>query len=140
MKNSIVFLLVFITNHVIAQNISLSGDKILKGKTTYAIFKKSKTKPVRYFINSVDGKPLVEVHYSHLDLKNKPLYVVTFLQDHHQAMIARQAGFPGSFIKDVVKYNLITNGSLVNTNSEAQFINAHGMPMGYADVDQLIEY
>jgi hypothetical protein len=140
MKNLFIIVLLFIANNILAQNVSLKKDTIFKGKTVYGMFKKSKAKPVRYFINFIDGNALMDIHCSHLDVKGKPLYVVTFLNDHKQAMITKQPGFPTSFIKEVVKYNLVNNGSSVDPGPETQFINAHPMPIGYADVDQLIEY
>lgn len=133
-------ILLFIANNLLAQNVSIKKDTIFKGKAAYALFKKSKTGPVHYFINSVDGKELMEAHYSHLDDKGKPLFVVTFLNDHQQAMVIKQPGFPASFIKEIVRYDLINNGSSIDPQRELRFINAHHVPMGYADVDQLIEY
>ena len=81
----------------------------------------------------------MEIHYSHLNAKDKLLYVVTFLNDHNQAMISKEPDFPLSFVKQVIKEHLINSGS-VNSQSELQFINTHSLPMGYTDVAEIINY
>ncbi len=141
MKNSLLFIaLLFIAQNTFAQNVHLKKDTIINGKNAYAIFKKGNSKPLRYFICSLEGKELAEAHYSRINDKGRQLYVLTFLNDHKQAMINKQADFPLSFIKEIVKCNLIDNGLAINNQSELQFIATHSLPEGYTDIDQLIEY
>jgi len=141
MKNRLLFIaLVFTSYSTLAQNVSLKKDTILSGKKAYAIFKKNNSTPSRYFIYSLAGKELMEIHYGHINEKEKPLYIITFSNDHKQAMIGKQPGFPKSLILEIVKYNLIDNGLAINDRSELQFIKAHSLPDGYTDLDQLIEY
>ena len=131
--------LVSIATGSFAQDVTIRNDTIFTGKTAYAILRKSTSKPVRCRIYAIDGKELMEAHYSHLNTGSKPLYVVTFLNDYKQAMVTGHADFPKSFATDIVKNHLIHNNT-VDLASEQQFINIHALPLGYTDVNEIIDY
>jgi hypothetical protein len=121
------------------QTVTLKKDTIYCNKAPYAIFKKAKTQP-RYFVCDLKGAELMEVHNGRVALGGQPGYVVNFLNDMRQAMIAKDAHFPMSFIRQVVAANLITNSASINANAQTAFIAAHPLPDGYTDVEQLIEF
>lgn len=140
MKNAILIISAFLIAHIaFAQNVTLKHDTIFTNKTPYALFKKGKAKPLRYFVCDLNGNELMEVHNGRIEIKGQPGYVVNFLNDMKQGMIIKDAHFPMSFINEVVSYHLIARGTIINV-SELQFIVAHPLPDGYTDVEQLIEY
>ena len=135
----LLFVPIFTMLDVTAQNISLRKDTVFKGGTALAILKKKNPNTRSYAILSLTGKELIEIHYSHLNSNGKLLYIVTFMNDHGQAMIAKQPGFPLSFVKEVIKDNLISK-EFVNNEPELQFIKTHSLPMGYTDVAEIRDY
>jgi len=123
-----------------AQQITLKKDTILIGNKPFALLQESKGQFKRYYINSLYGEQLIEMHNSRIEIKGKPAYVVTFLNDHRQAMVVKQNPFPLSLIRELLKYNIMIGGDVIDTRSETLFINTHQLPEGYTDIDQLIEY
>ena len=141
MKNIVLFILSgFFACTIKAQSVVLKNDSVFVNKKLYTLFI-----PVRSSRNvdaffSFTGELLIEAHNGHINVKGKPGYVVTFLNDQQQCMIVKDGRFPLSFIKGVVQYDLIKNGTAVNEERELKFIKDHPMPDGYTDVDRLIEY
>ena len=139
-KIALLICLVSIVACSFAQSVSLKNDTIYANKLPYALLKRVQAKSVGYSVLALDGTRLMELHNAHVDIKAKPAYVVTFLNDKKQGMVVSDAHFPVSFINEVVKYNVISKGASVNEQSELQFLKVHPLPDGYTDVDKLIEY
>lgn len=123
-----------------AQQASLKKDTILVSNKPFALFQKSTGQFKQYYLKSLEGEERIEMHNARIELKGKAALVVTFLNDHRQAMVVRQNPFPLSLIKELLKYNIIINGGVIDTRFETQFINTHQLPEGYTDIEQLIEY
>lgn len=122
-----------------AQKISLKSDTIMAGKTPIGLFRKGKAKPWRYFVCNLNGNELLEIHNGRVDVGGKPGYVVNFLNDMLQGMIVKDAQFPMSFLNNLASFGLIKDGAVVPAN-EQRFIKAYPLPVGYTDVEQLIEF
>ena len=122
-----------------AQNISVKKDTVYAGHEHVALFKKTPRPPFGYFITSLTGNDLITFHYSHVQEKGKPGYVITFVKDGKQGILAQQPGFPASMIAELFKCHLINKGT-VDEKYEAEFLARHPLPKGYTDTDQLIEY
>jgi hypothetical protein len=117
-----------------AQNISFHKDTVLSGNKPYVICKQYHKTPSRYTIYSPDGKQLVELHDGRIDIKGKPGYVLTFLNDRKQCMVAKDTAFPRSLFRQFVQSKVI-DGRAIDPRSEQQFVDAHPLPAGYADVE-----
>ncbi len=135
----LVLLLLFSVDILSAQSVFLKKDTIVAGKTNYALFKKGNTQPLEYFVYNLKGVELLEMHCGRIEINGKPGYVVNFLNDMKQAMITKDAGFPSTFIKEIVSRQLIV-GNMIDKESELKFIAANPLPVGYTDVEQLIEF
>ncbi len=118
-----------------AQDVTLNGETIMSNGTPYAKLKKSNGHPLRYDIYSLSGERLITVHHNKNMIDGNPAYVMTFLNDHEQAIIVNRTSFPNGLIKKIVKYNLIDNGSTVNKTSEAEFVDKFPIPEGYLEVE-----
>lgn len=138
MKPSILLLICLVQN-AMAQTVTLKRDTIFTNKIPYAIWEQGKNKRVGDCITSLTGKRLIEIHSSHINIKNRPGYVVTFSNDRKQAMIIKDAHFPVSFIKEIVKLKMVKDSS-VDVQAEARFIKQHSLPDGYTDVEELIDF
>jgi hypothetical protein len=137
-KEYIFLLLLLIASSSYAQRITIKNDTVIASSAPYAIFKKGDG-PMRYHINGLNQQPLLELHNSHLEIQGKPTYVITFLNDHRQALFTEQKPFPGFFLTEIIKCKLINNGSIEPT-AEKIFISTHPLPDGYTDVEQTINY
>lgn len=136
----IIAIFIFFSGNSFAQKILLKKDTIFSGKTPYALWEQGKKKPVRHFIHGLDGKKLIELHDSRTDIKGKPGYVLTFLDDQKQCMVIKDAAYPVSLFKELTKYNLMCGDTTANREKKQAFIAAHPLPDGYHDVEQFIEY
>lgn len=139
-KMQLPILILFFISPSFAQRVSLKKDTILIGKTPVALLVTGVRKPIGYLINSLSGQELIETHNARIEIKGQPAYVVTFLNDHKQAIVTKQKPFPLALIKELVKYNMIISGNIIDPRSETLFINTHPVPEGYTDIEQLIEY
>ena len=139
MKTNLSIIAILICNLVSAQKVSVKKDTVYAENKPYALFKKSTTLNKRYFVYDLKGVELMELHSGRIELKGRQGYVVNFLNDMKQAMIVKDAQFPGSFLKELVSRKLIAGGA-ISKEAEIKFIAAHPLPDGYTDVEQLIEY
>jgi len=139
MKNSIVLTALLLTVYATAaQNVHLRHDTIFAYGHPYAKFRSGNNKPERYAVHALNGVRLIELHDGRVEVNGKQGYVVTFWGDKRQAMVAKDAGFPFSFIKEMVKHTLVA-GMAINEAHETAFIKAHPMPDGYTDIEQLTD-
>ncbi len=122
------------------QSVSLKKDTIMVNRKPYALFKKTHEQPLKYIVYALGGLDLLEIHAGRVEIKGRPGYVVTFLNNSKQAMITKDSHFPISFFREMVKYDLVKNGASINETRALQFIKAHPMPDGYTDVEQIINY
>ena len=119
-----------------AQDITLNGETIMANGKPYAMLKKSKGHPIRYEIYSLSGERLITVRHNRNMIDGNPAYVMTFMNDHEQAIILNKTTFPAGLIKKVVKYKLIDNGATINKAAEAEFIDKYPVPEGYLEVEE----
>src|ERR1700744_4174412 len=103
MKNALLlFIAVFISAAAVGQRVSLRKDTIYSNGMPCALFRQTAERHVQYLIYSLNGKPVINIHYSHVDKDGKQGYVVTFLNDYKQGMIYRKTGYMPSIIKELV--------------------------------------
>ena len=123
-----------------AQKISIKNDTVFSDDSRIAIFKTEQKQPLRYAISALNGSVLITIHSSRrIEIKGKPSFVVTFLNDSKQAFVIRQSDDDRSIVTEIVKNGVIKSNS-VSEQAEADFIKKHPLPNGYIDPDQLIEY
>ena len=139
LKPTLFLITVFVTVTAMAQKISIRKDTVYAGHEKVALFKKTPRPPFAYFITTLTGDELISFHYSHVQEKGKPGYVINFVNDDKQGMLAQQPGFPTSLVAELYKCHLFKDGA-IDAKSEAAFLVAHPLPKGYTDTDQLIEY
>ena len=123
-----------------AQTYSIKNDTIFVGNKEYALFQLKSKK--QYYIQSVRGENLIEIHYTNEYIKNKPMYVVYFLNDKKKASLAinNHNNISRNIISEIVAYKLINNGISINEDVENKYIGSHPLPTGYTDINELIEY
>ena len=139
-KYLLVLIALLVTNRSFAQKISIKNDTVFSDDTRIAIFKTEQKQPLRYAISSLNGNALITIHSSRrVEIKGKPSFVVTFLNDSKQAFVIRQSDNDRSIVTEIVKNGIIKSNS-VSEQAEADFIKKHPLPNGYIDPDQLIEY
>jgi len=138
-KNLLFFIAMILTVSCFAQSISLKKDVIYADGKAVGICKMTQKQPLKYAINTIEGKALITIHYSRMEIKGVPGYIITFLNDGRQAMITQRAKNAEPFVAEILKNHLMEN-EVVNEPAEALFINNHPLPEGYTDIDKLIEY
>ena len=138
-KNPLFFIAMFLTVSSFAQSISIKKDVIYVDSKAVGNCKMTQKQPLKYAVSTLYGKALITIHYSRMEIKGVPGYIVTFLNDGKQAMIEQRAKTAESFVAEIMKSHLIENEA-VNEQAEAIFINNHPLPEGYTDIDKLIEY
>ena len=140
MKNiALLLVTVLVSSASFAQNVSLKKDTIYLDKTPVALFQRSNSKPVRYFLATLKGARLMELHDARIDVNSKPGIVVAFLSDHRQAMITQGDDFPLSFLKEITRIGFIISGPQIKPTLESEFIKVHPLPAGYIDVEQFMD-
>ena len=138
LKHTLFVITVLATVTAGAQNISIKKDTIYVGHDKLALYKKTPRPPFGYFITALNGDELISFHSSHIQKNGKTSYIITFVADEKQGMLAQRPGFPTSMVADLVKFHLFKNGA-IDAKSEAEFLAHHPLPKGFAEIDQVVE-
>ncbi len=138
-KPTVFIIAVFFATTACAQDISIKKDTIFSGSERIALFKTSTKGPDRYFITTFGGDELIALHRSMVTENGKPGYIVTFVHDDGQGILAKQSGFPLSMVSELCKGNLLKKDGSIDHKSEVEFLIAHPLPKGYTDMDQVVE-
>ena len=99
-----------------AQKVTEKKDTLFAGKTPYGLLKKGNAQPLRYTIYNLKGVEQIELHSGRIEIKGKPGYVVTFLNNQMQAMILKDDQFPKTFLNEVVYRKLIIGNTINKVN------------------------
>ena len=86
-----------------------------------------------FFLQSLTGTPLMEVHPARISIENKPGFIVTFLNDKKQAFFTADKIEVGSLEQLLVQGKLIYNNK-VDIKKEGLYVKRHPFPKGYIDV------
>jgi len=138
LKQTLFIIIVFAGLDAGAQNISIRKDTIYAGHEPLALFKKTPRPPFGYFITTLTRRELISFRSSHTQKKGKPGYVITFVADQKQGILAQQPGFPTSMVAELVKFHLFKNGA-IDAKAEAEFLAHHPLPKGFAHKGQVAE-
>ena len=140
MKNYLpVFLLSLLVTSAFAQKITIKKDTISVNGSKLLLMQTASQQPLKYIVSALDGRQLLTIHYSRLEKKGDPSYIITFTHDGKQALTTKHRKDPEAFIREILNYKLVKN-NLVDEQAEAAFIKTHSFPDGYTDLDKLIEY
>ena len=120
-----------------SQNATIRKDTIMAGSVRYGCLMSQLTAQ-RYLVTSLVGEKLIDIHRAHVEVKGQPAFVVTFLNDHGQAFVAKGTNFPTSLIKELIDRNILNPGG-INYQAESLFISTHPLPDGYTDPDKAVE-
>lgn len=121
-----------------AQQVTIRRDTIYNGNRPLALLSERKEIPVRYFISSFYGDPLIRISDARIEVGGKPAYVVTFPGNRKKGMLTA-AHRPKDIVTEIVNYHVITRMGTIDTLAENIFIKEHPLPKGYTDVDRPME-
>lgn len=138
LKKFVLVMLLLLSSVASAQKITHKKDTIQVNNKSFMLFQKT-GRFDQYIYKSLNNNELLEIHDSKIEIKNKPLCIVTFSNDKRKAAIIQSAKGADFFTKLIYDSKLVFNNA-VDTNAESKFIAAHPLPPGYTDIDEQVEY